>query len=374
MTRLRCLHLHAGNLFGGVERILLALATGPQAAAWSFGLAFTGQLSEQLSAAGASVRVLGPARLSRPWTVWRARRRARQLIGESQPALVICHSDWSQSVYGPVVRALGLPLVRWLHAPPTGIHWLERWAARSPPTFVICNSRFTEAAFRAVDAATPSATVYPPVAPPPPPATGRIDLRRALGVPDGTAVILQVGRMERGKGHSVLLDAARRLGGRPDWTVWEVGAAQRKDEQVYVGQLALQAIRLGLSERVRFLGGSSDVSSLMAAADLYCQPNVSAESFGISFVEALYAGLPVVTSAIGGAREIVDESCGVLLPPGDPAALSGALGRLLDDPDLRKRLGAAGPARARQLCDPTRQLEALGDALSRVPRTTSPGS
>ena len=67
---------------------------------------------------------------------------------------------------------------------------------------------------------------------------------------------------------------------------------------------------------MRWLGQRRDVPELLAAADIYCQPNVGAEPFGIVFVEALYTGLPVVTTALGGALEIIDASCGVLVPPG----------------------------------------------------------
>src|SRR5262249_28306642 len=71
------------------------------------------------------------------------------------------------------------------------------------------------------------------------------------------------------------------------------------------------------------------------------------------------AALPVVTSAMGGALEIVDDTCGSLLPPGDRSALAESLGKLIQDSKLRGRLGAAGPGRARQLCDPATQLGEL---------------
>ncbi len=74
---------------------------------------------------------------------------------------------------------------------------------------------------------------------------------------------------------------------------------------------------------------------LLAAADIHCQPNTGPEPFGITFIEALYAGLPVVTTSIGGALEIVDGSCGMLVEPNDPAALAGALRRLIEDRELR---------------------------------------
>ena len=106
--------------------------------------------------------------------------------------------------------------------------------------------------------------------------------------------------------------------------------------------------------------------ALLAASDLFCQPNTAPEPFGIVFVEALYAGLPVVSSATGGAQEIVTDDCGILTPPGDPNALRLALLRLVDDAALRRRLGGAGPARARALSDPAQQAERLAQALHTV--------
>jgi glycosyltransferase involved in cell wall biosynthesis len=78
----------------------------------------------------------------------------------------------------------------------------------------------------------------------------------------------------------------------------------------------------------------------------------------------MLAGLPVVTSGCGGALEIVDRSCGVLVPPGDLDALAGALRALIRDPERRRALGAGGPGRARALCDPARQIAAMSAALA----------
>ena len=65
---------------------------------------------------------------------------------------------------------------------------------------------------------------------------------------------------------------------------------------------------------------------VLGAADIFCQLNASPEPFGIVLVEALAAGLPVVTAASGGACEVVDESCGELVAPGDSRALARVLG------------------------------------------------
>ena len=87
---------------------------------------------------------------------------------------------------------------------------------------------------------------------------------------------------------------------------------------------------------MRFLGQRADVPRLMAAADIFCQPDIGPEPFGIVFIEALYAGLPVVTSAFGGAVEIVDETCGILTAPGDTAAVATAVRSLIQDPSRRQ--------------------------------------
>ena len=176
-------------------------------------------------------------------------------------------------------------------------------------------------------------------------------------------VIVQVSRMESLKGHKMHLEALGMLKDLPNWTCWMVGGAQRPAEMGYARDLHATAARLGLSQRVKFLGERSDVERLLYAANLFCQPNVGAEAFGITFVEALAAGLPVVTSAIGGGQEIVDESCGVLVPARDAASLSVALRRLVTDADLRTRMSNAAPGRARDLCEPSRQLERLTRAI-----------
>jgi glycosyltransferase involved in cell wall biosynthesis len=143
-----------------------------------------------------------------------------------------------------------------------------------------------------------------------------------------------------------------------------VGGAQRAEESSYVDGLVAATRRLGIDDRVRWLGERQDVRRLLAAADLHCQANLAPEPFGIAYVEALAAGLPVVASAAGGALEIVDASCGVLVPSGDSSALAGALEQLILDRDLRSKLSTAAPARAQYLSDPGRQLSKLADALA----------
>ena len=131
-----------------------------------------------------------------------------------------------------------------------------------------------------------------------------------------------------------------------------------------IDTLVASAHRCGIEDRLRWLGERQDVRRLLAAADVHCQANVAPEPFGVAYVEALAAGLPVVASSAGGAIEIVDSSCGVLVPPGDAEALARALAPLIADGAIRAKLGAGAPARARQLCDPASQMLRLVDVLA----------
>jgi glycosyltransferase involved in cell wall biosynthesis len=110
------------------------------------------------------------------------------------------------------------------------------------------------------------------------------------------------------------------------------------------------------------LGQRSDVPDLLQAADLFCQPNTGPEPFGIVFIEALYAGLPVVSTNMGGAAEIIDESCGLLTDP-EPDAVADALYRLVTDSELRLRLASKAAKRARALCDPELRIRDIAEAI-----------
>ena len=179
-------------------------------------------------------------------------------------------------------------------------------------------------------------------------------------------VILQASRLERWKGQAIHLAALGLLRDVPGWECWLAGGIQKDGEAQFMDELRSAVERAGIADRVRFLGQRADVPRLMAAADVFCQPNIGPEPFGIVFVEALYAGFPVVTSGFGGAAEIVDQTCGVLTAPGDAEAVAAALRSLIQDPSRRRALGAAGPGRAESLCDPARQLNAAAALLQPV--------
>jgi glycosyltransferase involved in cell wall biosynthesis len=370
---LRVLHLYAGNLYGGIETLLVTLARFRDLGAPmvpEFGLCFRGRLWDELRSTGATVHDLGEVRFSRPWTVWRARKRLRRLLACEPFEVVVCHACWPHALFAPVVRRCGVPLVFWAHDAGTGKHWVERCASRTPPDLILANSRFTASTLRILFPRAQPAVLYYPV----PSAsldreTVRATTRKALATTDDAVVIITACRLERWKGQDLLLNALGRLRDLPGWECWIAGGAQRPAEMVYEAELRALAGALGIDNRIRFLGQRADVPALLAAADIHCQPNTGPEPFGIAFVEALYAGLPVVTTAIGGAVEVVDASCGRLVQPADVCALGDTLRELVRSENLRSELGAAGPQRAGQLCSPAMRVSELMSSL-RMPEQT----
>jgi len=153
------------------------------------------------------------------------------------------------------------------------------------------------------------------------------------------------------KGLPVLVEALARL-----------RHAGRGVELVVVGTAGARTERAiadaGLGGRVTFRSGLAerDLAELMASAALLAVPSLY-EGFCLPAVEAMACGTPVVASRVGALPELLgapdgvpggpaSASCGVLVPPGDPVALADAMGALLDDPDRRAALGAAGRRRA----------------------------
>lgn len=365
---MRVLHVHSGNLYGGVETFLTALVRHGHFTPdmeQRFALCFHGQLMEELTGLGAQTSILNPVRISRPWTVRRARRAIREIIREFRPAVVICHAPWAQAIFGPVVRTAALPLAYWQHGTVDGKHWLERWASRTAPDLVLTNSYFTAETVKLLYPHARCEVVRCPVNPPSPAdPDSRSRLRQTLDTDPDATVIVQVSRMEPWKGHRLNIEALGSLSDVPDWICWQVGGAQRPEEFRYLEEMQALARSLGVSDRVRFLGQRSDVRDLLDAADIFCQPNLGPEPFGIAFVEALYAGLPVVTTAMGGPLEIVDDSCGRLTGPGDVEELAAVLRDLIQSRKTRRKLGEAAPGRAFELCDPAGQMRKMEKALA----------
>ncbi|HEY0467146.1 MAG TPA: glycosyltransferase, partial [Polyangiaceae bacterium] len=151
------------------------------------------------------------------------------------------------------------------------------------------------------------------------------------------------------KGHRELLRALAQLTALPRWVCWVAGAPQRPAELEYYRELLGLVEAYGLTGRVHFIGHRDDMATVLSACDIYCQPNETPEPFGMVFVEAMFAGKPVVGSKSGGTLDIVTPECGILCSAND-GSLSSALERLVVDAGARGELSANAPKRARLLC------------------------
>lgn len=177
----------------------------------------------------------------------------------------------------------------------------------------------------------------------PPDVAERAAKRQQFGVPGGFVVCLYIGRLSREKGLMELMEAWNRI--RPANAVLLVAGPDMVGHGWNVGPEAREFVgRNGLTGSVRFLGSTTDVASLLRVADVFIQPS-HFEALGLSAIEALATGIPVVSSAVGGLLDfIVDGDNGLLVPPQDPPALAAAIRSLIADAGLRQRLG--GRARA----------------------------
>jgi glycosyltransferase involved in cell wall biosynthesis len=127
-------------------------------------------------------------------------------------------------------------------------------------------------------------------------------------------------------------------------------------------------VALGVHERVRFLGHRDDVPALLAASDAFVLPSLF-EGTPLALLEAMATGMPVVSSAIPGTDEVVSNGeTGLLVRAGDPDALADALRRIVGEPELRARLGAAARRRAEtehSAVSSTRRVAAVYDEVLR---------
>jgi len=164
----------------------------------------------------------------------------------------------------------------------------------------------------------------------------RRSLRRHWAVPDNTVVCLFVGRLSREKGLMDLMAAWNLV--RPANAVLLVAGPDMVDHPWNVGPAAREYVEQhDLGSSVRFLGSIEDVAPLLRVADVVIQPS-HFEALGLSAVEALASGVPVVASAVGGLLDfVVDGENGKLCPPQDPEALSVCIRIFITDDDFRHR-------------------------------------
>ena len=183
-----------------------------------------------------------------------------------------------------------------------------------------------------------------------------VDLPAAPRLAAG-AVIGSLGRFDEQKGYDVLVRALPQL---PGVTAVLVGDGRDR------GQVEQLAAAQGVADRLRVVGWSDEPRAYLAGFDVFVLPS-RYEGLPLVVLEAMLAGLPVVASDVGSVAEaVVDGETGLLVRPDDPAAFAQAVGRLLADVDLRRRLGEAGRARALARFTSKRMAESYSEVYDGV--------
>lgn len=333
--KLRIALVNTGRIWAGAEAVTTVLLEGLRARGHRVVLFCRpgGPVAERLGSTGPTEPIIRGQGLHPPSVI--ACRRALRRNG-CEVLLTIAKGDVRTA--GLAARLAGIPVVvRHANDLPFRARLRHRLYDRWIPAHHVANSAATRrvllrsAPWLAPDAVTTihngiSAEWLDPI----PPAD--------LGLPPGSVAIGHVGRFVPRKGVLELAEAWPR-----------VAAAVPNAQLIWAGDGALEGeIRERLREapRVHFLGFRSDVRAVLAALDLLAMPSRS-EAFGMSALEAMATGNPVVACGVGGLAEIVaDGATGILVPPEDPRSLADALIRLAGDAALRERMAVAGRARA----------------------------
>ncbi len=165
-------------------------------------------------------------------------------------------------------------------------------------------------------------------------------------VPSARLRVGILGRISPWKGQDVFLRAFAEAFPEDEAEAVVIGAPMF-GEVAFDRELRALAETLGLGARVEFTGFRADIAAELARLDVLVHASVIPEPFGLVVVEGMAAGLAVVAADAGGPAEVVvDGVTGLLVPPGDVAALARALTRLAESPDLRRRLGEAAARKA----------------------------
>jgi glycosyltransferase involved in cell wall biosynthesis len=329
---------------GGAERHVVDLASALHRKGYRVEVAcsIADGLSKPLEEAGVPVRPQTRRLVKRRVSLAYARG-IRKLLKEGRFDLVHAHIYASAVAAAIATRGTGLPLVVTEH---TEASWQNRWSRMSSRwTYrqarqIIAVSTSIERRLIERDGVPPervtliSNAVIPASGDP-------VDLADTL--PEGWSerpLVGVVARLQPEKGVATFLKAAARVSKvSQEARFLVVGDGPLREELLeLVG-------RLGLRERVCFLGYRADARALTGLLDVLVVPSLT-EGSPLIVLEAMAAGVPVVASAVGGIPDQVrhDEE-GVLVPPDDPDALAGALGSLLEDPARARRLGEAGRRR-----------------------------
>ena len=376
MSKRRVLHLITRLPIGGAERMLLGVLRNLDAARFDSVVCCIqdrGELADEVESLGIPVHALGL--MERGGFDRRVVPALRRLIHEHNVELVHSHL-YHANLYGRLAAwREGIPIIASVHNTYTRRKWhrhlINRLLARC--TFrITAGSVDVERDILGHDHVAPEKVVRLP---------NCIDLERVttslspeaakqqLGFGPADLVIATVGRMEEQKGHSFLLDAFARLRQMP-----QLDGMQLRLLVVGDGRLKLateqHAAYLGIDHACRFPGSIKDLADVYRAIDVFVMPSLW-EGLSLAMLEAMAAGLPMIATDVGGARDVLGDGLrGILVPAGDAVALTRAICDLLVDAEKRSAMANSGRKHVREnysVAALSRQLAELYEAALKSP-------
>jgi glycosyltransferase involved in cell wall biosynthesis len=191
----------------------------------------------------------------------------------------------------------------------------------------------------------------------------RAVLLKELGLDTDALILLQVARLDYLKDHATAVRTLERVvAQRPEARLVLVGEGPERDK------IEAEVRQRRLNDRVRFLGLRTDIARLLAAADLFLLTSIS-EGIPLTVIEAMLAGLPVVSTRVGGVGEVVvDGETGLLAPAGDDHALADHVLRLAAHSARCRRMGQLGRDRARSVFSESRMHAAYRELYEEMLR------
>lgn len=340
----RIAHLIESDGPGGAERMLASVAAELQAAgAENVVIAPAGGegwLARELSGTGVQVELCSLDRpFSRPFASWLAdtfRRHRVELAHSHEFTMAVCGA-WA-------AHRAGIAHLFTLHGSRYYAGRLRRRVALRLATLLSGSVVTVSQTLRrhlSQDLWIPASrivTIPNGVRPAPPVESS---LRDELRLGSADQLVVAVGNLYPVKGHAYLLEALALLATRyPRLHVAVAGRGELED------RLRARARARNVSDRFHLLGLRSDIGNVLAGADVFVLPSLS-EGVPLALLEAMLARRPVVATAVGEVPTVLDGGrAGLLVPPGDAAALASALGDVLADQTQARRLSAAAEARA----------------------------
>ncbi len=390
-TGMKVVHIITRLILGGAQENTLLTVEGQQEAGDDVtlitgpALGPEGSLLQRAERRDIDVRIIDDLRREiHPLRDWRSYRELLRLLRELQPQVVHTHSSKAGILGRAAAYKLRIPTVHTIHGSPfhqyqtRAAHELyrrcERWAAHRCDKLVsVCDAMTEQYVAAGIAPREKFQTVYSgmevePFLHPPQP---RNAVRAEFGFTDEHVVVGKIARLFHLKGHEYVIDAASEVvRHNPQVRFLFVGDGILQDD------LKQRIGRAGLGDHFVFAGlvAPQRIPELIGAMDIVVHASLR-EGLARVLPQALIGGKPVISYDIDGAREVcIEGETGFLLPPKSVAELAGAINRLADDAELRRRFGETGRERfTERFRDRTMVAElrgiyrALGDAHDGTP-------